>query len=157
MNNNNVILSLIILVVAMGLCVSSYAEKNVNKPVEKMTSDVKRNVGADRVKPKVNLRLVTGTVTSIDNSDPKNIKLSIKNEANDDIQTIFVDSKTNFAKITDISELKPGGQVQIIAHKTEDKETANEVVFGNIKIPAVSKKTQNDIPKTSVSDINTNK
>lgn len=80
-----------------------------------------------------NFSMLYGTVSKIDDSDPAKIKVEVKNEADNTVHTVEIMPWTNVTKVTDISELKAGETVRIMARKAEDKEMAMNVMFGKIK------------------------
>lgn len=77
--------------------------------------------------------MISGTIQKIDKTDPANIKLEVKKDNEDKTYTMSVMPYTTVTKVTDISELKTGDTVRVMSRKTDDKETAMSVVFGNIK------------------------
>jgi Cu/Ag efflux protein CusF len=86
--------------------------------------------------PRANFSMLYGTITKIDNADPANIKLEVKNEADGAMHTVELTSTTNVTKATDPSELKAGDNVRVMARKVDNKEVAMGVMFGNIRKPA---------------------
>lgn len=89
-----------------------------------------------KVNPRANFSLLYGTVTKIDTSDPANVKLEVKNEADNTTHTVELTAATNVTKMTDISELKTGENVRVMARKIDNKEVAMGVMFGKIRKPA---------------------
>jgi hypothetical protein len=81
--------------------------------------------------------MLYGTVTKIDAKDPANVKLEVKNEADNTTHTVEVSPATNVTKVTEISEVKTGETVRIMARKVENKEVAMGVMFGKVKRPRV--------------------
>ena len=79
--------------------------------------------------------MITGTLVSVDSSDPANAKLTVKNEKDGTTHTLYVMPWTNITRSAEISELKAGENIRIMSRKTEDKEVAMGIMFGNIKIP----------------------
>ena len=91
--------------------------------------------------PKANFGMLAGTITSINNTDPANIKLEIKNSADGSTHTVMVTPWTNITKVTDASELKTGEPIRVMTRKTDDKDVAMGIMFGKIKaIPASAQK-----------------
>jgi len=93
--------------------------------------------------------MIAGTIISIDNADPNNVKLQVKNDADGAIRTVMVTPWTSVTKVTDPSELKAGETARIMTRKVEDKEVAMGIMFGKIKnmpAPPAAKK-----PAASVS------
>jgi hypothetical protein len=86
--------------------------------------------------PRANFNMLYGTITKIDTSDPANVKLEVKNEADNTTHTVELTPATNVTKVTDISELKTGENVRVMARKVDDKEVAMGVMFGKIRKPA---------------------
>ncbi len=85
--------------------------------------------------PKANFGMLAGTVSSVDNKDPANIKLLIKSDADGSVHTVFVTPGTNVTKVTDVSELKPGEPVRMMTRKIDDKDMAMGIMFGKVKNP----------------------
>jgi len=86
--------------------------------------------------PRANFSMLYGTVTKIDASDPANVKVEVKNEADNTTHTVEVLPATNVTKATDIGELKVGENVRVMARKVDSKEVAMGVMFGKIRKPA---------------------
>ncbi len=82
---------------------------------------------------KPNFNMMLGTVSKIDTSDPANVKVELKDERDGNIHTVEVTPATNVTKMTEISELKVGDSVRIMARRVEDKEVAMGVMFGKFK------------------------
>lgn len=80
-----------------------------------------------------NFGLISGTISKIDTSDPANVKLEVKGEGKEQTHTIYTTPWTNVTKLTDVSELKTGDFVRIMARSAEDKTTAMNIMFGNVK------------------------
>lgn len=83
--------------------------------------------------PRANFSMLYGAITRIDTADPANVKLEIKNEADNTVHIVDVTPATNVTKATDISELKTGENVRIMARKSDNREVAMGVMFGKIK------------------------
>ena len=88
---------------------------------------------AKAVAPKANFAMIAGTIESIDNTDPANVKVSVKNDTDGSVRTVSVTPWTNITKVTDISELKTGEQVRMMARKVDDKDVAMGIMFGKVK------------------------
>ena len=71
-----------------------------------------------------------------DMTDPANVKLEVKNEADNTTHIVELTPTTNVMKATDVSELKAGDNVRVMARKVDNKEVAMNVMFGKIKKPA---------------------
>jgi hypothetical protein len=71
----------------------------------------------------------------VDSSDPLNIRLTVKNEKDDSTHTLTVMPWTNITRSAEISELKAGEKIRVMSRKTDDKEVAMGIMFGNIKMP----------------------
>jgi len=83
--------------------------------------------------------IIAGTLVNVDSSDPLNMKLTVKNEKDGTTHTLNLMPWTNITRSAEISELKPGEKVRIMSRKTEDKEVAMGIMFGNIKMPPTPK------------------
>jgi|GEM_PF-1950117 hypothetical protein len=83
--------------------------------------------------PRSNFIMLYGSITKIDSSDPANVKLEVKNEADNTTHTVEVTPSTNITKATDASELKTGENIRVMARKADDKVVAMGVMFGKIK------------------------
>lgn len=84
---------------------------------------------------KPNFGMIAGTVVNVDNTDPANVKLQVKNDADGSVRTVTVTPWTNITKVTDISELKSGEAVRMMTRKVDDKEMAMGIMFGKVKTP----------------------
>ena len=82
---------------------------------------------------KANFAMIAGTVTTIDTKDPANIKLTVKNDADNTTHIVTVTPWTNITKVTDVSELKTDEPIRMMTRKVEDKEVAMGIMFGKIK------------------------
>lgn len=99
---------------------------------------------------KPNFSMIAGTVVSIDNADPNNVKLQVKNEKDGAIHNIVVMPSTNITKVTDVSELKAGEPIRLMTRKADDKEMAMGIMFGKVKnIPAPPALKKPTAPVTS--------
>jgi hypothetical protein len=82
-----------------------------------------------------------GTIEKIDSSDPANTKLFVK--AKDGAEhTVVASPRTNVTRICDVSDLKSGETVRVMARSEEGKDMAVGILFGKIKnlpAPVVSK------------------
>jgi len=76
-----------------------------------------------------------GTLNKIDNSTPGIVKLEVTDNADGKMHSIEAPFQINVAKITDISEMRSGDTVRIMAKKVSDKEVAINIIFGKIKPP----------------------
>lgn len=143
MKNNKFIASLTLAIAVLSFCaVSSAAEK-------KTTTTAAPKAGAILpTPPKPNFGMFAGTIASIDNADPANVKLTVKNDADGAIHTISVTPWTNITKVTDISELKEGEQVRMMTRKVEDKDVAMGIMFGKLKTMPAPRPAPGLAPKT---------
>ena len=82
--------------------------------------------------PKPAFSVLNGTVSKIDTADPANIKIEVKNEADNTIRLISVTPMTNITKVTDVYELKTGDAVKIYSKKTDASEVAMGIMFGKL-------------------------
>jgi len=83
--------------------------------------------------------MIVGTITKIDTADPTNVRLEVKSDRDNTIHVISIMPWTNITKISDVSDLKTGEAVRIMARNMDNKETAMGVMFGKIK-PVVAPK-----------------
>ena len=81
------------------------------------------------------MNMLFGTVTNIDTRDPASIKLEVKTEADGKTHVVEVLPATTITKATDISELKKGEKVRVMARMVDDKEVAMGVMFGKMRTP----------------------
>ena len=107
--------------------VSFAADKSVQTPA------VVKAAPARPMPPKSNFGMIAGTVSSIDATDPANVKLQVKNDADGSMKTVSVTPWTNITKVTDISELKTGEQIRLMTRKVDDKDVAMGIMFGKMK------------------------
>lgn len=96
-------------------------------------ADLVKAVPGRPIPPKANFGMISGTILSIDNADPANIKLQVKNDADGSTKTVSVTPWTNITKVTDISELKTGEPIRMMTRKVEDKDVAMGIMFGKMK------------------------
>lgn len=82
--------------------------------------------------PRPAFAMVSGTLLKIDTADPANMKVTVKNEADGNTHVISVSPTTQITKLTDITELKTGDAVRVMARKAEDKEIAMGIIFGKL-------------------------
>ena len=80
-----------------------------------------------------NFNMMLGTVSKIDMSDPANVKLEVKDERDNQLHVVEVTPAANVTKSTEISELKVGDTVRVMARKVDNKEVAMGVMFGKFK------------------------
>ena len=80
-----------------------------------------------------NFAIVFGAITKIDTSDPAKTKLEVKSDVDNTTHTIELTPWTNVTKVTDVSELKTGDTVRIMARKVDANEVAMTIVFGKIR------------------------
>ena len=122
-----IILAVVFVVLALS-AVSFAADQKVQAPIA-----TKATPPARPVPPNANFGMIAGTVESIDNTDPANIKITVKNDSDGAIRTVTVTPWTNITKVTDASELKAGEQVRMMTRKVEDKDVAMGIMFGKLK------------------------
>lgn len=80
--------------------------------------------------------MVSGNITAIDKTNPNDIKISIKSATDGKTRVLSATPQTSVTKVTDISELKEGEEVRVMARKMEnDKEMALNIMSGKIKMP----------------------
>ncbi|MFA6141707.1 MAG: hypothetical protein WC738_00230 [Candidatus Omnitrophota bacterium] len=102
-----------------------------------------------------NISMFGGTIENIDNSDPANVKIQVKDDATGASRTITVAPWTNVTKVTDITELKKGEAIRTMVRKTGDKDVAMGIMFGKIKtLPPLKQRpvTPPAAPKLPVKD-----
>ena len=85
--------------------------------------------------PRPEFSMIAGKVESIDTSDPANVKLTVKNDKDGTSRVLTVMPWTNITKSAEISELKTGEAVRVMARKTQDKEVAMGIMFGKMPAP----------------------
>ncbi|MCX5678468.1 MAG: hypothetical protein NTY76_05095 [Candidatus Omnitrophica bacterium] len=84
--------------------------------------------------------MILGNISKIDTADPSRIKIEVNGERDNQLHIVEIAPSTSVTKVTDISELKVGDPVRVMARKTDDKEVAIGVMFGNLKkLPAPKK------------------
>ena len=119
-------------IIIISFCTASFAA------VEKVPATGTRKVAPAVARPvaaKPNFGMIAGTVVNIDNTDPANVKLQVKNDADGSVRTVTVTPWTNITKVTDISELKAGEAVRMMTRKIDDKDVAMGIMFGKVKTP----------------------
>ena len=86
------------------------------------------------------LSMISGNISKIDTTDPSKIKIEVNGERDNQLHIIEVAPFTSVTKVTDISELKAGDAVRVMARKADDREVAMGIMFGNLKrLPAAVK------------------
>lgn len=89
---------------------------------------------------KSGVSVILGIISKIDTSDPSRIKIEVNGEHDNQLHIVEVAPSTSITKVTDISELKVGDAVRVMARKADNKEIAMGVMFGNLKKLPASKK-----------------
>ncbi len=114
---------------------------------------------ADAKKPmRSNFVMMLGSISKIDTSNPSAIKVEVKDDRDGQMHIVEVTPSTNITKVTNVSELKTGDAVRVMARKVDDKEVAMGIMFGNFKttpppakVPAAQAKStvpaQKEMPK----------
>lgn len=128
-----VTLAAVFCLASAGLAVA--ADKDTAKP-SPATGAAKAMPMPPKPMPRANFSMLYGQVTKVDTSDPANVKLEVKNEADGAMHTVELTPSTNVTKATDVSELKTGDNVRVMARKVDNKEVAMGVMFGKIRKPA---------------------
>ncbi len=77
--------------------------------------------------------MLLGSISKIDTADPSNIKIEVNSEPDNRLHTVEITPATSVTKVTDISELKAGDTVRIMARRADNKEVAVGVMFGKLK------------------------
>ncbi len=95
---------------------------------------------ARQVPPRPEFSMITGKVEKIDSSDPANVSITVKNDKDGVSRTLTVMPWTNITKSAEISELKTGEAVRVMARKAQDKEVAMGIMFG--KMPSAPIQSQ---------------
>lgn len=90
---------------------------------------------ARQMSPKPEFSMIAGKVESVNSSDPANVRITIKNDKDGSSHTFTVMPWTNITKSAEISELKAGEAVRVMARKTQDKEVAMGIMFGKMATP----------------------
>ena len=126
---------LAVVVVCCALCaVDGYAQDKApakGAPAQMMG----RSAPGQRPMGRPAMSMLFGTVTNIDTKDPASVKLEVKSEADGKTHVVEVLPATTVTKGTDISELKKGEKVRVMARKVDDKEVAMGVMFGKMRTP----------------------
>jgi Cu/Ag efflux protein CusF len=104
--------------------------KTVAPAAEK--APIPQNIPAKPTKPMATV--LFGSVSKIDNANPADVKLEIKSMADDSLHVVDVPAQANIVKVTDLSELKTGDTVRIMARNIEGKEVAMNIIFGKLKM-----------------------
>lgn len=123
------------------LVIGSVFAADENKAVPAATANVKNppanpqmpGMPAGQRPMKSNFGIVMGTITKINNADPANTTLEVKNSVDNKEHTLSVTPWTNVTKVTDLSELKVGDSVRVMSRTNDNKETAMAVMFGKIQ------------------------
>lgn len=81
--------------------------------------------------PKIRFRNISGSIVKIDRAKDA-VKVDVKNNFDNTINTIIVAPETNITKLTDASDLKTGDTVQVISKTMDDKEVALSIAYGKL-------------------------
>lgn len=122
-------------------------------PAPAITKPMPPKPAAIKTRPKSNITMLFGSVTKIDSTDPNNVSIEVKDTRTDQTHIINTTPITNVTKVTRISELKTGDNVRVMARKTQDKEVALAIMFGNIDVmprPGMPFREQTDTSKKFV-------
>lgn len=105
---------------------------------EKVSSKAAPAEKAAPAKPiaKPSFNMLSGTISKIDRTDPAMVKIEIIDERDSLPHTIEAAPMTSVTKVTDLSELKDGDAIRVMARNTDGKDVAMGIMFGNIKRPA---------------------
>ena len=90
---------------------------------------------ARQLPPKPEFSMISGKVEKVDSSDPANVRITVKNDKDGVSRTLTVMPWTNITKSAEISELKTGEAVRVMARKAQDKEIAMGIMFGKMVVP----------------------
>jgi len=129
MNRNIFVVALVIAAIALVYPAASFAEET------KAASTQVKEVAASKMPmpPRPNFGMIAGAILSIDNTDPANIKLTVKNDADGSVRAVTVTPWTNITKVIDASELKIGEQVRMMTRRADDKDVAMGIMSGKVK------------------------
>lgn len=130
MNKNRILIALVIIVLAFSFASVTFA---ADKKVAAQATSTQKTAATAPVMAKPNFGMIAGTITAINASDPSNVKLSVKNDADNSVHTVMVTPWTNITKVTDVSELKTGEPVRLMTRKVDDKDVAMGIMFGKVK------------------------
>ena len=135
-------------IIFISFCTASFATDTKTVGTKTAGATAQKAVPKMPVPPKPNFSMIAGTITSIDNSDPSNVKISVKNDADGSSHIVTVTPWTNITKVTDVSDLKTGEPIRMMARKVDDKDIAMGIMFGKVKTaPVPAHKT---LPATKV-------
>lgn len=81
-----------------------------------------------------NITMVVGSISKIDDSDPKNINLAVKGTKDNQVHTVQIMPGTSITKIIKTSDLKNGDNVRIYTRKVQDKDVAAGVIVGAFEV-----------------------
>lgn len=137
-----VCIALIFCISAVSFAFAQEAKKTQATPVKTQVAGAKAPTGGQALPPGVaapgqmkrpNFSILSGSVTKVNTSDPKKQTIEVKSDADNTVHVVEVTPFTNVAKMTDVSEIKTGESVRVMARKMDDKEVAMSVMFGKIK------------------------
>ena len=126
----------LVLAVMVVFCAASFAmAADVAKKAAPAAPGMTAENTARQMPPKSEFSMITGKVENVDSSDPANVKITVKNDKDGSSRTLAVMPWTNITKSSDISELKTGEAVRVMARKAQDKEIAMGIMFGKMPTP----------------------
>jgi len=132
----------LVLVVAVIFCAAGFAmaadeAKKVApaKTAVSAASGMTAGNAARPMAPKPEFSMISGKIEKINSSDPKNVSITVKNDKDGTSRTLTVMPWTNITKSAEISDLKTGEAVRVMARKAENKEIAMGIMFGKMPTP----------------------
>lgn len=141
----------LVLAVAAVFCAASFAmaADEAKKAVPAMQKPAAGQAIARQMPPKSDFSMISGKVEKIDSSDPANVRITVKNDKDNTSRTLTVMPWTNITKSAEISDLKTGEAVRVMARKSQDKDIAMGIMFGKINMPPPPRTAQ-AVPQGSV-------
>jgi len=94
---------------------------------------------ARQMPPKSEFSMISGKIESVNSSDPANVSITVKDNKDGVSRTVSVMPWTNITKSAEISELKAGEAVRVMARKAQDKDVAMGIMFGKLPTPPPQK------------------
>lgn len=126
----------LVLAVVAVFCAASFAmAADMAKKAAPVAPGAAAGNTARPMPPRSEFSMISGKVENIDSSDPANVRITVKNDKDGASRTITVMPWTNITKSADISELKAGEAVRVMARKSQDKEIAMGIMFGKMPTP----------------------
>jgi len=150
----------LVCIIGMTLCTIVYAADNKMDVIKELpraavpttqstTPPLRTPMPRPYAAPK--LSIVNGTVAKLENADPANARLEVRDDIDGSTKTFKVQQRTAITKVSELSDLKPGDQVRIMAREADGNQIALNIIFGKIKNIVAPPATRLSAPEATIS------